>query len=285
VTKPVPVVEATPEQLGQVAAEALPPHTMLLVPNGRNIGYAAGNNSALRWFARQPTITHAWVLNNDTVVTPSALPAMLRRLRARPDAGLCGCRLRYYHAPDSVQALGGLRYNRWLGSATAITKATTAGDGDIEVAVEKAMDMVHGASVLISGEFLRHVGPLAEDYFLYSEEIDWAERGRRTGFGLAYAHDATVYHKEGAVVGTSSDPYRRSWISDFYAVRSRLRVAVKFYPATLPGVYLGLAAVILNRLRRRQFDRALMVLKLALSPASYRPHRGDAPPHLDDRWR
>jgi len=285
VPKPVHLVEMRPEQLSGLAAAALPPQTVLLVQNGQNLGFAAGNNPALGWFASDPSISHAWVLNNDTVVTPSALSAMVRRLGERPDAGLCGSRLLHYHAPGSVQALGGLRYNRWLGSASAITMTSPASDRDVERVVEQAMDMVHGASVLVSRQFLRGVGPLAEDYFLYSEEIDWAERGRRAGFSLAYAHDAIVYHKEGAAIGTSGDPYRRSWVSDFYAVRSRLRVAAKFYPATLPGVYLGLGAVVLNRLRRGQFDRAIMVLRVALSPASYRPHRGDTPPHLDRSWR
>lgn len=109
--------------------------------------------------------------------------------------------------------------------------------------------------------------------------MDWAERARRAGFTLAYAHDGVVFHKEGSVIGTSSDPLRRSWLSDFYSVRSRLRLAAKFFPITVPGVFLGLAAVVLNRLRRRQFDRALLTVRLALSIASYRSHRGTIPPH------
>jgi len=148
--------------------------------------------------------------------------------------------------------------------------------------IERQLNMIHGSCMLVTRPFLESVGPLAEDYFLYCEEIDWATRAERCGFTLAYADDALIYHKEGAVIGTSADGRRRSVLSDYYAVRSRLRFSIKFFPYTLPTVYLGLIIVIVNRLRRGQFKRALMVLRLALQPSSYRAHTpGSPPPKLD----
>jgi len=45
-----------------------------------------------------------------------------------------------------------------------------------------------GASMLVSKPFLRDVGLMSEDYFLFYEELDWATgRGR---YALAYARRA-----------------------------------------------------------------------------------------------
>jgi GT2 family glycosyltransferase len=281
IEKPIQLLESTPATLSQVAVTSLPQRAVLLVANGSNLGFAGGNNVALRWFAAQASVTHVWLLNNDTVVTPDALSAMLRRLETNASAGICGARLLYYHAPGRIQTRGGLRYQRWLGISKAVGALQPAQQAISSEVIERQLDMIHGSCMLITRRFLGLVGLLAEDYFLYGEEIDWATRAERCGFTLAYADDAVIYHKEGAVIGTSADPRRRSLVSDFYAVRSRLRFAVKFFPYTLPTVYLGLVLVIFNRLRRGQLRRALMVIRLALQPSSYRAHTGRKPPHQE----
>jgi GT2 family glycosyltransferase len=115
---------------------------------------------------------------------------------------------------------------------------------------------------------VREVGLLAEEYFLYYEEPDWAERGRRMGnWELGYAWKARVYHKEGASTGGGT--HRRktvSQLSDFYFVRSRILFTRKFQPYCLPTVYAGLLIAIANRLWHGQPDRALMIVKTMLSP-------------------
>ncbi len=284
IEKPITLLERTSATLSKVSVASLPQRAVLLVANGNNLGFAGGNNVALRWFATQAEVTHVWLLNNDTVVTPDALAAMLRRLETKPSAGICGARLLYYHAPETVQTRGGLRYQRWLGLSKAVGAFRPAQEAINSEIIERQLDMIHGSCMLVTRRFLASVGPLAEDYFLYGEEIDWATRAERCGFTMAYADDAMIYHKEGAVIGTSADPRRRSVVSDFYAVRSRLRFAIKFFPYTLPTVYLGLILVILNRLRRGQLKRALMVIRLVLQPSSYRAHSGREPPHQERGW-
>jgi GT2 family glycosyltransferase len=54
------------------------------------------------------------------------------------------------------------------------------------------MDYVVGASMLVSAKFITKVGLMAEDYFLYFEEIDWAF-GRGVEFSLAFAPRSYVF--------------------------------------------------------------------------------------------
>ena len=71
--------------MNQTYAEAGPiPHAaqLVLIQNGSNLGFAGGNNVGLRFALRDPALQYFWLLNNDTVVQPGALSALVReRLR------------------------------------------------------------------------------------------------------------------------------------------------------------------------------------------------------------
>jgi GT2 family glycosyltransferase len=101
--------------------------------------------------------------------------------------------------------------------------------------IEARMNYVVGASMMARRTFIDRVGLMTEDYFLYYEELDWAERGRALGFGLGYAANSVVYHKEGATIGTS---HRRksSALAMRYLNRNRLLFTHRFYPQHMQAV-------------------------------------------------
>lgn len=232
---------------------------LILIESGPNLGFAGGYNIVLRYALARDDFAYIWLLNNDTVVNADALSALVRRMRGKPDAGICGSTLMYYHAPETIQALGGAQYNKWLGTRTAIGAHRPA-SMPVEVAeVEKKMSYVSGASMLVSRGFLHEIGLLGEDYFLYYEEIDWAMRARGR-YALAYAPESIVYHKEGGTVGSPQISAR----AEYLALRNRLLFTRKRVPIAFPTVWLGLLGVILNRLRRGQFDRIGKILRIML---------------------
>jgi GT2 family glycosyltransferase len=59
------------------------------------------------------------------------------------------------------------------------------------------MNYVIGASMFVDKAFIADVGLMCADYFLYFEEIDWAERGRQRGWEIGYCWKSKIYHKEG----------------------------------------------------------------------------------------
>jgi hypothetical protein len=130
--------------------------------------------------------------------------------------------------------------------------------------------------MLVSRAFLETIGLMCEDYFMYFEELDWAARARGF-FSLAFASDAHVYHKQGASLGSSSDPMARSFEADMYGIRNRIAVTRRHFPYALPTVYLGLIVSALNRVRRRQWDRACMVVRSMLGMDCSSASPTDAP--------
>lgn len=85
------------------------------------------------------------------------------------------------------------------------------------------------------------------------------------GSGHLYAPNGVVYHKDGRSIGHTNDPLRRSSVADYYNIGNRMVFTRKFFPWALPSVYIVLLITIANKIRRGQFDRAKMVLKLMLS--------------------
>jgi GT2 family glycosyltransferase len=223
----------------------------------KNLGYAGGYNVALRYACSQNNVHYVWILNNDTLVAPDALSELVRRVRRTPTAGMCGSTLLHFDSPEKVQALGGAQYNRFLGTHTHIGSGQKFPENCDSKEVEQVMSYVVAASMLVSIQFLRRVGLMSEDYFLYFEEIDWAVRAKGT-FSLAYAPKSMVYHK----IGASTEAGELNEKADYFALRNRLLFTSKRFRWAFPFVWMSFLGVAVNRLRRRQPRRAMAVLKI-----------------------
>src|SRR5690348_5684774 len=205
VPKPVPFTEYDLTRAERGGCDEVIETPLILIQTGANLGFAGGYNVGLRYALARDDFGYAWLLNNDTVIAPDALTALVSRMQERPDAGQCGSRLLFYDAPDQVQAHGGASYNPIFALAKHIGAFTPANRPVDPARIEARLDYVVGASLFVSRAFLLDVGLLSEGYFLYSEEIDWATRARGR-HALVYAHDSIVYHKEGGSTGSSRDP-------------------------------------------------------------------------------
>jgi GT2 family glycosyltransferase len=249
-------------EAGAPAAGETPPLT--LVQTGANLGFAGGNNVALRGLLKRDDWDYVWLLNNDTVVTPDALAALVRRMEERPDAGLCGSTLLHYREERAVQAYGGASYSRLTGRPQPIHPPRPA-DRDW---VEAHTAYVIGASMLASRAFLEGVGLMDESYFLFFEELDWATRAAGR-FALAWAPESVVYHKGGASTGLFAQAY--SAAAERQLHRSQLLYARKHHPHLLPFVWLRHLLLLARSLATLRLDRARAVLSAYAGPAGAGP--------------
>lgn len=232
-----------------------------LVKNRENLGFGGGTNVGLRYAIICGDADFCWLLNNDTVVEAMALAKMVERMNDKPDASMCGSTLREDNNRTRIQALGGAVYFKWLGIAWHIGRTINGGKLPDTSFVEKKMDYVVGASLLVRSSYLKEVGLLSEDYFLYFEEIDWVFRGRGL-YSLAYAPESIVYHKIGASIGSTANPLHKSALCDFYTLRNRIVFTRRFCPYALPGVYACLVGELIIRLLLGRWDLARMICRL-----------------------
>jgi GT2 family glycosyltransferase len=241
---------------GEATTRPSPDGRLLLIQTGANLGFAGGNNVGIRYALARGDCDYVWLLNNDTVVEPDSLSAMVGMAEADPKLGICGSQLRSYAFPHEIQTMGGRKYSRWSGRTRPLRELTTP-----QVSTTPgAPDYVEGASMLISRECLEAVGLLEESYFLYYEELDLVERAKPT-FHFGYSPASVVYHKEGASIGSAHVSSNRSALSDFYQARNRIVFSRRYHPWFLPSVLIATSLGALQRLVIGRPQNASAVLR------------------------
>ena len=243
-----------------LAPRPLPGARLVLIEAGANLGFAGGNTVGASWALAQPGVEIVWFLNNDTVADTRAIAALIAGFEAEPAVGMAGGMVRYYHRPDILQARNGARVT----GSTA--ESARFGDGERfdapfdAAAVARETDFVMGACLAVTRVFYDQIGPMQEDYFLYFEELDWAERARGR-FRIGFFPALVVFHKEGGSIGSSGDHRKRSVLSDYYMTRSRLMFLRRHRPgAVAAGVVASLLKAV-RRLARRQPAKAMAQLR------------------------
>jgi GT2 family glycosyltransferase len=222
-----------------------------IIQTGSNLGFAGGNNAGIQYALAQDDVAYIWLLNNDTVVDREALAEMVKTAESDRGVGITGSKLLYYDHPGTIQALGGAKINKWMGTVRHIGWLETD-DGQREK--NEGPDYIAGASMLVRREVVESVGPMDERYFLYCEDTDWCLRAREGGWRLMFCPRSTVWHKEGSTAG------RKSKTTEYYSTRNTLILWKKFFPQYLPTAFiLQLVGKLINRARRRQLTHVLWI--------------------------
>ena len=201
----------------------------VFIQSGINGGFAAGNNLGIRLALKHQAV-YVWILNNDTEVHPAALDALVSCSEGDLAIGMCGSILIYHDSRNQIQACGGGNFDYWRASGRQIGHGLDPQE-KLNAILATPLTYIAGASLLARAEMIRDVGAFEERYFLYYEEIDWAERAK--AWKMAVAPESIVYHKEGASIGTS-DRGRRSVLSQYYLSRNLLLFYARFHKTLFP---------------------------------------------------
>ena len=196
-------VDGTPEMVRNTFL------TVRLVESGTNLGFAGGNNLALRAILEEADRPPAvWLLNPDTEVEPGATAALLEALTSNPGAAVAGAKLIYpdgslqqsaFHFPG----LGQLAYElfplpaRFYETPLNGRYPSRLYEGEDPFPVDHPL----GAAMMVRTATIEEVGLLDEGYHMYCEEIDWCWRMDRAGWGALCAPAAQVVHHAGQSTG------------------------------------------------------------------------------------
>lgn len=170
-----------------------------LIANSVNRGFTGGNNQGLEL----STGRYLMLLNPDTVVADGALPSLVAYLDSHPGVGVVGPQL--LNPDGTVQssrrrfptALTAFFESTWLQpwAPRRILRHYYVQDrSDSET---QAVDWVTGAAMVVRREAYAATGGLDEDFFMYSEELDWCRRIKAAGWEVVYLPEARVVHHEG----------------------------------------------------------------------------------------
>ena len=164
-----------------------------LISNLSNLGYAEGNNVAIRQIlAEHKSIEYIWLVNNDATVESGTLTTMVRSLENDKNIGLASPVL-YRNKDKNDIECAGVRID--------IKNAQHLPTIDIETSISWQQDNpnqigVMGTAMLIRCDMIKKIGLLNSRLFAYMEDIDYSIRAVKSGYLCATIHNASVFHLE-----------------------------------------------------------------------------------------
>lgn len=176
-------------------AQGLP---IRVVQSGRNGGFGAGNNFAIRLGCSDGVrADYVYILNSDAFPEPDAIRTLLDHMEANPNTAFAGS---YIHDEDGNPHLSTFRFPSLdsefegalrLGLVSRLLRKRSI---PIWTDVSQPVDWISGASVLMRQDVLDEIGLFDETYFLYFEETDLCLRAHRAGHDIHYVHESEVMH-------------------------------------------------------------------------------------------
>lgn len=206
-------------------------HGVDLLPSSTNLGFAGGNNLALRYVWDEIDEdanrydTFILLVNSDVIVSPSAIGLAAQYLHDHPDVGIVGpkvvlpngrldlaCRRGFPTPSRAFWKLTGL--SRLFPHNARFTgyNLTHLDENDTT-----DVDSVVGAFMMLRLAAIDGAGLLDERFFMYGEDLDWAYRIKSRGWRVVYYPSAVVQHLKGASSRRQSyrmivEFYRSMWL-------------------------------------------------------------------------
>jgi GT2 family glycosyltransferase len=195
-----------------------------LIANADNKGFSAANNQAME----ETRGRHVVLLNPDTELRDNALGILLRFMDDRPAAGMAGPRLIYGDGGFQHSAFGfpslAQAFFDFFPAHYRLQESRLNGRYPRSLYASGhpfAIDHPLGACMMVRREAIKQVGHMDEQFFMYCEEVDWAMRIKRAGWGVYCVPAAEVVHH----AGQSTRQFRDEMFVALW--RSRFRLFTK----------------------------------------------------------
>jgi GT2 family glycosyltransferase len=181
-----------------------------LIELAENRGYAGNNNVGIQ-AALARGADWVFVLNEDTVLAPGCLAALVEVAESDPAIGIVGPLVLHHDDPHIIQSAGGGLSPRWEGFHYGENQPDAG-----QYAVPRDVAWITGCGILVRREVIDGVGPIDERFFIYWEETEWCVRASRAGWRIVHVPAARLWHKGVQRV------YRPKPSVTYYSTRNRL---------------------------------------------------------------
>lgn len=204
------VDNASPNDRPEIIKEEFP--EVILIKTAKNLGFAGGNNVAVE----KAKGKYLLFINNDTEVEPGFLEPMVSLLEQDENIGMVSPKIHYFHTPNTFQYAGFTTINPISIRNFAIGFGETD-QGQYDITCETGS--IFGAAMLVPLKVVQQVGMMADVFFLYYEEHDWAAHIKQAGYKIYYQGKSLVLHKE-SISTVKDSPFQI-----FYLTRGRVLYA------------------------------------------------------------
>lgn len=165
---------------------------LVFIENNENLGFAAGNNVALKYMLKS-NATYAMLLNNDTEIEKHSLSLLMEFFSENSDYVAATPQIRYFEPKDTIWNCGGKI--TWFGNR----RYYYAGDKTTKVPNIgfKRITFITGCALI----FKPHItGILTDKFFFGEEDLDFSFRQKIEKRKIACCFSSVIYHKVSASI-------------------------------------------------------------------------------------
>lgn len=183
---------------------------LVFIRSEQNLGFAGGNNLGIKVAKGD----YLLLLNNDTEISNNLLETLMAEFDNNPEIGILSPLILYFDQPDVIQYAGFTPMN--------YLTCRNQGIGNMELnngqynLDSRETGYCHGAAMMCRRSDLESVGLMAEQFFLYYEELDWCEQFKKAGKKIWFTGKTKIFHKESISVGKESS------IKTYFMTRNRM---------------------------------------------------------------
>ncbi|MCC8423758.1 glycosyltransferase family 2 protein [Mucilaginibacter sp. UR6-11] len=192
---------------------------VIFIRSDINLGFAGGNNLGVAAAKGD----YLFFVNNDTEFTPGLIENLVAVLDKHELVGMVSPKIRYFDQPDMLQYMGYTGMNYFTARNNCIGQYETDNGQYDNLTGETGY--VHGAAMMVKKECIEKAGPMAENFFLYYEELDWCDHIKKAGYQIWLVTNALIYHKESVSVG------KNSALKEYFMNRNRILFIRRNAPA------------------------------------------------------
>lgn len=168
------------------------------IRSDKNLGFAGGNNLGVK----EATGDYLFFVNNDTEFTEGLVQTLVDLMDKHPETGMVSPKIRYFDQPDILQYAGYTPMNYYT-CRNATIGQFEKDNGQYDHTTGPT-GYAHGAAMMVRREAIDKAGLMAENFFLYYEEMDWCDHIKKAGYQVWVEPGALIYHKESVSVGKAS---------------------------------------------------------------------------------
>lgn len=218
-----------------------------LIANKENLGFAAANNQIIL----QADTDYVLLLNPDSEMTAAELAKAVEVIEQNPHIGLLGVQLR--NDDGTVQTTCDHFPTPWINflENIGLYRLFSAKWREEKMAGEyfdhqkaRRVDWLKGAFMLARREAVEKAGGVPEDYFMFTEDMDWCHRIAKNGFEVWFSPAAVAVHKKNRSAGQLPSVWRleKSNLGKYlFCFRNYGALATRFVQITdLIGFTLGI---------------------------------------------
>ena len=186
---------------------------------GRNLGFAEGNNLAIK-SALDQKADYIFLVNNDTELESDLIGKLIKTAESNNSIGIIGPAVFDLKNKKSLHEMG-MAIDKF-GYALALKTSLN----------RDYVFFVSGCAMMIKSELILRIGSFDESYFMFAEDLDLCWRSWLAGYKIIMNENARIYHASGGSISggiIKSSIYKTTAQRVFLRERNTIRTLIKNY--------------------------------------------------------